>query len=383
MASYDAFLFDSETDLLPVWDSESLLFPFEPPTANFEFWDQGFDLAKPQLSWAAMALAAANHPAPPTPPAGAPQDEIINNVTNNSNDFVWDQPRPVTRLTKEEDNDVTMHEYYHNPESSQSVPIPLQEEQQQQMDTVMRFFTNNVMKEEENQNQDQQQQQQLLIHNGMCCLSTSGEMMVQQQQQQSCSPESALLDAMYIVNSGTSPSSSLKGFLSSRVKKEKRKFEDPETEELGDFVEPIDGAGGCLTDGIDEDDPTGGFKLPASKSPIMEAMVVCGLNGWGIDIVKNSRGGSNDPVEVVFRVTDFDRYYRISRSICSKQRPTDDVGSRVKSLRRWFVNFPKKKDRNDNVPFLLVVKPQIAKKVNEIIERNTRMLGLTKRRRRQ
>jgi len=132
----------------------------------------------------------------------------------------------------------------------------------------------------------------------------------------------------------------------------------------------------------DEDDPTGGFKLPASKSPIMEAMVVCALNGWGIEIARNCRPTSTTPAEVVFRVTDFNRYYKISRAICSKQRPTDDLGSRIKSLRRWFINFPKKKDRCEN-SFSLSVKPTIAKKVNEIIERNTRSLGLTKRRRRQ
>jgi hypothetical protein len=131
-----------------------------------------------------------------------------------------------------------------------------------------------------------------------------------------------------------------------------------------------------------DDDPTGGFKLPASKSPIMEAMVVCALNGWGIEIAKNNRPTSMMPADVVFKVTDFNRYYKISRAICSKQRPTDDLGSRIKSLRRWFVNFPKKKDRCEN-SFSLTVKPTIAKKVNEIIERNSRSLGLTKRRRRQ
>jgi len=136
------------------------------------------------------------------------------------------------------------------------------------------------------------------------------------------------------------------------------------------------------TDGVEEDDPTEGFKLPASKSPIMEAMVVCALNGWGIEILKNIRATSNSPAEVVFKVTDFNRYYKISRAICSKQRPTDDLGSRIKSLRRWFVNFPKKKDRCENT-FLLMVKPTIAKKVNEIIDRNSRTFGLTKRRRRQ
>jgi len=132
----------------------------------------------------------------------------------------------------------------------------------------------------------------------------------------------------------------------------------------------------------EEEDPTGGFKLPASKSPIMEAMVVCALNGWGIELATNNRATSTTPAEVVFRVTDFNRYYKISRTICSKQRPTDDLGSRIKSLRRWFVNFPKKKDRCEN-SFSLTVKPSIAKKVNEIIERNSKTLGLTKRRRRQ
>jgi hypothetical protein len=162
-------------------------------------------------------------------------------------------------------------------------------------------------------------------------------------------------------------------------KREKRRLEEDYC--LDDDM-PLETDFSFESTGIDDDDPTGGFKLPASKSPIMEAMVVCALNGWGLDIVKNNRPTSVSPAEVVFRVTDFNRYYKISRAICSKQRPTDDLGSRIKSLRRWFVNFPKKKDRCDNNPFHLIVKPAIAKKVNEIIERNTRTLGLTKRRRR-
>jgi len=163
-------------------------------------------------------------------------------------------------------------------------------------------------------------------------------------------------------------------------KREKRRLEEDYCLDADDM--PLETDFSFESSGIDDDDPTGGFKLPASKSPIMEAMVVCALNGWGLDIVKNNRPTSVSPAEVVFRVTDFNRYYKISRAICSKQRPTDDLGSRIKSLRRWFVNFPKKKDRCDNNPFHLIVKPAIAKKVNEIIERNTRTLGLTKRRRR-
>jgi len=119
------------------------------------------------------------------------------------------------------------------------------------------------------------------------------------------------------------------------------------------------------------------FKLPASKSPIMEAMVVCAIKNWGIAVYKSA------PNMVVFRVMDFDRYYKISRAICSKQHPTEDIGSRVKSLRRWFDNFPKKKDRIDSPNFLLALKQSVTKKVNEMIERNTRLLGVQKRRRRQ
>jgi len=153
-----------------------------------------------------------------------------------------------------------------------------------------------------------------------------------------------------------------------------------------DYIEQTDMSIDCAQDMVsalsEEEDPTGGFKLPASKSPIMEAMVVCALNGWGIDIVKNNRPTSTNPAEVVFRVFDFNKYYKISRLICSKQRPTDDLGSRIKSLRRWFVNFPKKRDRCENA-FFLQVKPTIAKKVNEIIERNSRSMGLVKRSRKQ
>lgn len=111
------------------------------------------------------------------------------------------------------------------------------------------------------------------------------------------------------------------------------------------------------------------FKLPASKSPIMEAMVVCGLNGWGIDIVKKGDHSNSNIPEIIFKVTDFNRYYRISRVICSKQRPTDDLGSRIKALKRWFVDFPKKKYCCNN-SFILTVKPKIVKKVLEMIDRN-------------
>jgi len=117
------------------------------------------------------------------------------------------------------------------------------------------------------------------------------------------------------------------------------------------------------------------FKLPASKCPIMEATAFCAIKNWGISVAVSS------PNEVVFSVTDFDQYYKISRSICSKQHPTEDIGSRVKSLRRWFSSFPKKKERKEHPHFELTVKPSGARKVNEMIEKNLRLLGIQKLRR--
>jgi hypothetical protein len=66
---------------------------------------------------------------------------------------------------------------------------------------------------------------------------------------------------------------------------------------------------------------------------------------------------------------DFQKYYVASRAVCSKQNPTDNLGSRVKALRRWFVRFPKKSERRAGMPFLLEVKPEVSKKVYEIVEK--------------
>jgi len=99
-----------------------------------------------------------------------------------------------------------------------------------------------------------------------------------------------------------------------------------------------------LMDDFDDDNEVpNGFKLPASKSPIMEAMAYCAIKRWGIEIIQYSDSTEEGSAKVVFRVLDFEQYYKYSCQICSKQNPTEDIGSRVKSLRRWFVNFPKKK----------------------------------------
>lgn len=79
-------------------------------------------------------------------------------------------------------------------------------------------------------------------------------------------------------------------------------------------------------------------KLGASKSPIMEALVYCALHGWGLQLIKF------DQDDIQFRVDDFKLYYEKSALICAKQNPTEAQASRIKALKRWFPDFPCKRD---------------------------------------
>jgi len=113
-----------------------------------------------------------------------------------------------------------------------------------------------------------------------------------------------------------------------------------------------------------------GLKLPPSKSPIMDALVFCALNNWGIRLAKEEGD------DIQFEVTDFKMYYKISSKICAKQNPTEDQGSRIKALKRWFPDFPSRRDRAMlPSPFTISVskgcrKDNKPKKMHEIIERN-------------
>jgi hypothetical protein len=111
---------------------------------------------------------------------------------------------------------------------------------------------------------------------------------------------------------------------------------------------------------------TPAFKLPSSKSPIMEAMVYCALQKWGIEITHNDKASQR----IVFKVTDFENYYKLSCSICSKQTPSEDIRSRMKALQRWFISFPSRKDLHQ--PFNLTVKLRQFRKVREIIDKVTK-----------
>jgi hypothetical protein len=101
---------------------------------------------------------------------------------------------------------------------------------------------------------------------------------------------------------------------------------------------------------------TSKFTLPSSKSPIIEAMAFCAVHHWGISIVHSS-DSPEVGARVIFLVKNFSQYCRFSRLICSKRHPTHNEGARIKALRRWFIKFPKKKERKSRESFILEVKP--------------------------
>jgi len=120
-----------------------------------------------------------------------------------------------------------------------------------------------------------------------------------------------------------------------------------------------------------------GLKLAPSKSPIMDALVYCALNNWGIRLLKQEGD------DIQFEVTNFKMYYKISSKICAKQNPTEDQGSRIKALKRWFPDFPSRRERGLlPSPFTITVskgcrKDNKPKKLHEIIDRNRHVMKVT------
>jgi len=152
---------------------------------------------------------------------------------------------------------------------------------------------------------------------------------------------------------------------------------DPKTESM-EMDEEEEDFSVCSTDDAEVgESELSKVKLQASKSPIMDALVYCALNRWGIELLED-KGDS-----IRFRVFNFQKYYKYSGIICAKQNPTEDMASRIKALKRWFPDFPTKRAGNLEDAFEIIVqapskqdnKPQ---KLHEIIEKQRRLLGLHK-----
>jgi len=107
-------------------------------------------------------------------------------------------------------------------------------------------------------------------------------------------------------------------------------------------------------------------KLSLSKSPVLEAVIYCALNKWGIEMLP-----FGPDKKLCFKVNDFDKFSVYSAKINSKGKPTTDVSSRVKALRRWFDGIPKVKDRK--IAFIMSVKGSEDKhsKVVQLVDKVT------------
>jgi len=128
---------------------------------------------------------------------------------------------------------------------------------------------------------------------------------------------------------------------------------------------------------VDED-----YKLPPSKTPIIDAIIYCAIKQEGIEIE------SRDQNQILFKVTDYDTFYEKQKRVCSKQNPTDDESSRIKTIQRWFKNFPTKKERsktNQTTVFHFSVERSISedkfRKILKIIEKLECSINVNKRRR--
>lgn len=156
--------------------------------------------------------------------------------------------------------------------------------------------------------------------------------------------------------------------------------------EVVDMVWPSSFETTAVAGGLEDIHPTMLRKLSASKSPIMEALIYCAFNAWGVQIVKQDSKGEWVPDtdfglttkdgSIAFKFFDFDLLSSCLERVNSKNKPTTDPGARIKALKRWFDGIPCVRDRNERF-IATVKKTEQLEKVNDMIRR---MLRIYKRR---
>lgn len=94
----------------------------------------------------------------------------------------------------------------------------------------------------------------------------------------------------------------------------------------------------------------GTFRVPGSKTPVMDALICCALKGWGIRLTTEQGD------DIRFYMDDYVRYSAFSALICSLTNPTTDHSARIKALRRWFSDLPNDSEFvQGHQPFEIVV----------------------------
>jgi len=113
------------------------------------------------------------------------------------------------------------------------------------------------------------------------------------------------------------------------------------------------------------DKPPPGFKLPpGSRAPILDSVIACAYNNWGSKILVHE----TNPLRIVIRILNFELFYRSTVQICAKENPTENKEARIKAMRRYFDNFPMKRERGKLNHFDIEVKPRFLKKVNQSLQ---------------
>jgi hypothetical protein len=115
-------------------------------------------------------------------------------------------------------------------------------------------------------------------------------------------------------------------------------------------------------------------KLPASKTPVIDAFIYCSISNWGVSIKP-----SPDRVPTTFVINDFNKYWELSQKICSKPAPTETQVARLKALRRWFADFPGikkiKSVKEGKEPIIIKVKQERLPEVVTIIKKYSQMIN--------
>jgi hypothetical protein len=115
-------------------------------------------------------------------------------------------------------------------------------------------------------------------------------------------------------------------------------------------------------------------KLPASKTPVIDAFIYCSISNWGVSIKP-----SPERLPSTFVINDFNKYWELSQKICSKPAPTETQVARLKALRRWFADFPGikkiKSVKEGKEPIVIKVKPERMNEVITIIKKYSQMIN--------
>lgn len=113
------------------------------------------------------------------------------------------------------------------------------------------------------------------------------------------------------------------------------------------------------------------FKLPPSSSPMLDALIYCGLKNKWVSIYTCTK------MNVVFKVVDYDEFLMHAHTICTKDYNMNNKNFRYKELKEWFVDLPRRDMRLQNPIFFLTSKPSVTMLIYDKINRFTTLYTIS------